>query len=84
MTQNQGWNDLMQFNQTTRENTFSAVILWQEQTQRMLHLSLDQAALLPREGKKVFSEWGQVWSKGYKTFKKVVDDSFHQMESFLT
>lgn len=84
MTQNQVWNHLMQFNQAALENAFTAITLLQEQTERMLNLSLDQAALLPKEGKKVFTEWAKVWGKGNETFKKAVDDSFHKMEAFLT
>jgi hypothetical protein len=84
MIQNQIWNDLMQVNQAALENAFTAVTLVQEQTERMLHLTLDQAALLPREGKKVFTEWVKVWGKGNETFKKAVDYSFRQMEGFLT
>jgi hypothetical protein len=84
MIENQVWNDLMQLKQAALENTFTAANLLQEQTERMLNLSLDQAALLPREGKKVFTEWVKVWGKYTETFKKVVDNGFHNMEGFLS
>jgi hypothetical protein len=84
MIQNQVWNDLMQFNQAALENALTAATLLQEQTERMLNLSLDQATLLPREGTKAFTAWVQVWGKGAETFKQAVDRGFHQMESLLT
>jgi ubiquinone biosynthesis protein Coq4 len=84
MTQNQVWNNLMQSNQAVLENAFTAMTLLQEQTERMLNLSLDQATLLPKEGKKVFTEWVKVWAKGNEILKKSVDDSFHRMEGFLS
>jgi hypothetical protein len=83
MTENQVWNHTMQFNQAAFDYAFAAITLLQEQTERMLHLSLDQTALLPKEGKKVFTEWVKVWAKGNETFKKAVADNFDKMEGFL-
>jgi hypothetical protein len=83
MIQNQVWNDLMQFNQAAVENAFTAITLLQEQTERMVNLYLDQATLLPKEGKKVYNEYLKAWSKGSETFKKTVDAGFQQMEGLL-
>jgi hypothetical protein len=83
MIQNQVWNDLMQFNQAAVENALTAITLLQEQTERMVNLYLDQAALLPKEGKKVYNEYLKAWSKGSETFKKAVDAGFQQMEGLL-
>jgi hypothetical protein len=83
MIQNQVWNDLMQFNQAAVENAFTAITMLQEQTERMVNLYLDQATLLPKEGKKVYNEYLKAWSKGSETFKKAVDAGFQQMEGLL-
>lgn len=83
MTQNQVWNDTMQFNQAAWNYAFTAITLLQEQTERMVNLSLDQAALLPKEGKKVYNEYLKAWTKGSETFKKAVDAGFQQMEGLL-
>lgn len=83
MTQKQVVNQMMEFNQAAFDNTFNAITLLQDQTERMLHLSLEQATMLPKEGKKVFTEWLKACTKGSETFKKAVDDSFQKMEGFF-
>ena len=84
MTQKQVVNQMMEFNQAAFDNTFNAITLLQEQAERMLHLSLEQTTMLPKDGKRVFTDWLKAWTKGSETFKKAVDDGFQKMEGFLT
>ena len=83
MEKQQAFKQMMEFNQAAFDNTFNAMTLLQEQTERMLHLSLEQATMLPKEGKKVFTEWLKACTKGSETFKKAVDDGFQKMAGFL-
>jgi hypothetical protein len=73
----------MEFNKTAFNNTVNVMTLVQEQTERMITLSLEQAALLPKEGKKVMTDWLKAYRQGEETFKKAVDDSFKTVEAFL-
>lgn len=83
MEKQQAFKQMMKFNQAAFDNTFNAITLLQEQAERMLHLSLEQARMLPKEGKKVFTDWLKAWTKGSENFKKAVDDGFQKMEGFL-
>ncbi len=83
MEKQQAFKQMMEFNKTAFNNTFSAITLLHEQTERMINLSLEQATMLPKEGKKVYTEWLKACTKGSETFKKVVDDGFQKMEGFL-
>jgi len=83
MEKQQAFKQMMEFNQAAFDNTFNAMTLVQEQTERMLQLSLEQATMLPKEGKKVFTEWLKACTKGSETFKKAVDDSFQKMQGFF-
>ena len=76
-------NQIMEFNQAAFNNTVSVMTLVQEQTERMITLSLEQAALIPKEGKKVMTDWLKAYRQGGETFKKAVDDSFKTVEGFL-
>jgi len=83
MEKQQAFKQMMEFNQAALDNTFNAMAMLQEQAERMIHLSLEQATMLPKEGKKVYTEWLKACTKGSETFKKAVDDGFQKMEGFL-
>jgi hypothetical protein len=83
MEQKQALKQMMEFNKAAVDNTFTAMTLLQEQTEKMINLSLEQAAMLPKEGKKALTEWLNACRKGSETFKKAVDDSFQKVEVFL-
>jgi hypothetical protein len=83
MEKQQAFKQMMEFNQAAFDNTFNAMTLVQEQGERMVHLSLEQATILPKEGKKVYTEWLKAWTKGSETFKKAVDEGFQKMAGFL-
>lgn len=83
MEKQQAFKQMMEFNQAALDNTFNAMTLVQEQTERMINLSLEQATMLPKEGKKVYTEWLKAWTKGSETFKKAVDEGFQKMAGFL-
>jgi hypothetical protein len=83
MEKQQAFKQMMEFNKAAFDNTFNAITLLQDQTERMLNLSLEQATMLPKEGKKVFTEWLKACTKGSETFKKAVDDGFQKMQGFL-
>jgi len=83
MEKQQAFKQMMEFNRAAFDNTFNAMTLLQEQTERMINLSLEQATMLPKEGKKVYTEWLKACTKGSETFKKAVDDGFQKMAGFL-
>ncbi len=83
MEQKQALKQMMEFNKAAFDNTFNVMTLLQEQTERMINLSLEQATMLPKEGKKVITEWLKACTKGSETFKKAVDDGFQKMQGFL-
>ncbi len=74
---------IIDFNRATFENTFNAMALLQEQTERMARNFLDQAASLPDEGRKGLSEWIQSLKKGREEFKKAIEQSFSNVETYF-
>jgi hypothetical protein len=51
-----------------------------EGTERMVNMTLDQAAWLPEEGKKAVEEWIETYKNGREEFKKVVDENFKRFD----
>ncbi len=75
--------EMIEFNKTAFDNTFSNMAMVQEQAERMLSRIMEQAAWLPKEGKKAMTEWLKLCKQGSETFKKAVDDGFQMMEAFV-
>jgi hypothetical protein len=74
---------MIEFQKATVDNTFSAMAMVQDQAERMLNMTLEQATWLPEEGKKVIDDWINTYKKGREDFKKIVDENFARVEKFF-
>lgn len=74
---------MIDFQKTTFDNTFSAMVMLQEQTERMAGTLLDQATWMPEEGRKAVNDWVKAYKKGREDFKKSVDENFKKVEDFF-
>lgn len=74
---------MIEFQKTTFDNTFNAMVLLQEQNERVVNTLLEQAAWIPEEGKKAITDWVAAYKKGRDDFKKLVDDNFKKVEEFF-
>lgn len=83
MDQNQIFKQMIDFNKATFDNSFSAMVMVQEQTEKMVSTILDQATWLPEEGNKAINDWIGAYGKGCEDFKNAVDDNFKKVEDFF-
>ena len=83
MEQKEITKQMIDFNKATFDNTFNAMLMLQEQTEKMVSTYLDQATWLPEEGKKVINEWAKAYKKGCEDFKEAVDENFKGVEDFF-
>jgi hypothetical protein len=67
---------------TTFDNSYGAMMMLQEQMERMGAMFWGQMVSLPEEAKKDLGEWNKSYKKNCEGFKKVVDDGFQKLESF--
>ena len=74
---------MIEFQKTTFDNTFGAMVMMQEQTERMANTLLAQATWLPEEGKKAINDWVKAYKEGRESFKKTVDENFKKVEDFF-
>jgi len=74
---------MIDFQKATFDNTFDAMVLLQEQTERMAGAFMEQSTFLPEEGKKMLREWAQTLKKGREEFKKAMDESFGKVEDYF-
>ncbi len=83
MDQKQLVKQILDFNKTTLDNSFNAMVLLQEQSEKLGKSALDQASWLPEEGKKVINDFGEAYKKGRDEFKKSVDEAFSKVEDYF-
>lgn len=74
---------MIDFHKATFDNTFNAMVMLQDQNEKMVNTFLEQATWLPEEGKKVIDEWLKAYKKGRVDIKKLVDDNFKKVEDFF-
>ena len=75
---------MIDFQKTTFDNTFNAMVALQDQTESMVNVLMKQSAWLPEEGKKVINEWVTAYKKGRDDFKNSVDENFSKVEEFFS
>ena len=83
MDQKQLLKQMIDFNKASFDNTFNAMVMLQEQAEKMAKTLLLQASWLPEEGKKAIDEWVKAYKKGREDFKNSVDASFQRVEDFF-
>ncbi len=74
---------ILEFYRTAFNNFFTAMMMFQEQMERLAKLHGALMANIPDEGKKFFAEWCQSYKKSCEDFKKVVDEGFARLEAFF-
>jgi hypothetical protein len=60
-----------------------ALLMLQEQTEKMTGEFLERSTWLPEEGKKAIRQWIDAYQQGCGNFKKHVDEAYKRVEAFL-
>ena len=74
---------MIEFNKTAFDNSFSAMSALQDQTEKLVLGSLDKAAWFPEEGKKVISDWIASYKKGREDMKSAADESYKKVALYF-
>jgi len=74
---------MIQFSKTAFDNTFNAMSVMQEQTEKMIGTYLEQAPMIPAEGKKAIADWMKSYKKGREEFKAAVEGNYKKVEDFF-
>ena len=74
---------MLDFNKTAYDNSFSAMLTIQEQNAKMVNTFLEQATWMPEEGKKLIRDWVNAYKKGCEDFKKAADENYKKVDDFF-
>jgi hypothetical protein len=83
MDQKQVFKQMIDFNKAAFDNSFNAIVMFQDKAESLSNTLLTQATWLPGEGKKAIEEWVKTYKTGRETFKKSVDESLNKVEDFF-
>jgi hypothetical protein len=75
---------MIDFHKSTFQNSYNAMVMLQDQTEKMLSTFLSQANWVPQDFKKVLGEWTTTYKKGRDEFKKSVDENFKRVDDYFS
>jgi polyhydroxyalkanoate synthesis regulator phasin len=75
---------MIDFQKTTFDHTFDAMVMLQDQTEKVANTLFEQATWFPEEGKRVIIQWTEIYKKGRDDLKSAVDDHFSKMVDLLS
>ncbi|MGP8153110.1 MAG: hypothetical protein ACLQBQ_03045, partial [Smithella sp.] len=71
---------IVDFNKTAFDNSFNAMSVIQEQSEKMFRTAMEQTTFFPEEGKKLVYEWIKNYKKGLEELKATSDENFKKVE----
>jgi len=74
---------MVDFNKKAFDNSFEAMAVIQEQTEKMVATMMQQTAFFPEEGKKLINDWMKTYKKGREEFKAAADENFKKVETYF-
>jgi len=83
MDQKKIFKQLLDFNKSSFNNAFNAMVMVQDQTETMSSSFLEQATWMPEEGKKAIHDWIKACKKGREDYKRLVDDAYQKVENLF-
>lgn len=81
MIQNAVVKQMIDFQKTSFQASFDTIARLQEQGEKNMEMFLNQAAWIPKEGKKAVSDWVDILKKGRDQFRQAIESNFSKMES---
>jgi hypothetical protein len=83
MDQKQLAKQMIEFNKSVFDNTFSAMTVLQDQTEKIFLRFLEKASWLPEEGKKALNDWLNTYKNGCDNFKATSDENYKKVLEYF-
>ncbi|MCP3944313.1 MAG: hypothetical protein GY710_22935 [Desulfobacteraceae bacterium] len=77
------FGQMINFQKTAFTNTFDAVVGLQEQGEKLLSASLEQNQLIPKDQKKIMSDWTETYKTNRQNLKEAVDANFEMLQGLV-
>lgn len=83
MDQKKVFQQIIQFQKATFDNSFAGLTRLQEQGETMVDTFLARSSWLPEEGRKAVADWMTAYGKARADFKETVDANFDKIMDFF-
>ena len=74
---------MVDMNRTATENTWNALTLWQDQTERITRAVLENSHNLAEEGQRVVEEWVKEYKRGRTATRKTMENNYQQVQDLF-
>jgi hypothetical protein len=71
------------FQKAALDNVYRNLVAIQDQTEKSISQFLDRMPWMPEGSRQIIIRWGNMYKKSRDDFKKVMDDGYDKMESYL-
>lgn len=75
---------MLEFQKATFNNAFNTLTMFQDQSEKLVNTFMDQNPAIPQQTKEGFRDWLNVCKKARDDYKKTMDESFKNLESYLS
>jgi polyhydroxyalkanoate synthesis regulator phasin len=75
---------MIDFSKTAFDNSFEAMAVLQDHTEKIVNAAIEQNTLFPEEGKKAVADWIKSYKKGRNDLKAAADENFKKVEAFFS
>ena len=74
---------MIDFQKTAFDTTFNAVVMFQDQTEKMAGKLLNEITWIPAEGKRAIDDWAKAYKLERENLKKSMDENFKRADDFF-
>lgn len=82
MDQKQIATQMINFNKSTFDSTFNAMVVLQDQAEKLVFSYLEKATWFPEEGRKAVNEWVDTYKKARENFKNSYDENYQKVANY--
>lgn len=83
MDQKKFMKQILEFNQTSFNNTYNTLVMLQEQAEKMAATLVDHPTLLPEDGKEIIKEWLNLFKQHQADYKETVNENFKNLINYF-
>jgi hypothetical protein len=83
MDPGQTGRQMLDFNRTAFENSFSAMCTLQDQAEKVFNAYVEQSPWFPKELARLTADWIKSYKQGRDQFKETADANFRKIDEFL-
>jgi gas vesicle protein len=83
---NSSWiaKQMVDLQKTTFDNSFNAMVMVQDHSEKVAHTIFEQITWFPEEVKRSIGQWTEIYKKGRNDLKTALDENFAKARELFT